>query len=299
MSARYNPNQPTSTTTKISVDSIPTDLYQYPEWTPAKLDSKTLQIINPIKVTSKWRSKILRNLKILDIIKLKASLENKKGDTNVVSDGGIYNYQSNFGLVIATKSKVLVMNKGKIYSNEFHESSYRSELYGVLAAVVSVRHIFKIHQINIPRQKQVYFYCDNKSVVKTINNCLELCCTVNQHRYPDVDIEQQLMYELQQLDETNFIITFQHVRGHQGTEKKSKLTTAESLNIESDLLTHEARRLTDVKLYSQFPTNNVNFKLNNRYINSHFPKMVNLAFHSMALRDYYETKYNWMNKIIY
>jgi hypothetical protein len=65
-----------------------------------------------------------------------------------------------------------------------------------------------------------------------------------------------------------------------------------------DELTHEARRLTNIKEYVKFPMNTVNFKLNNKYNNSHYPKMVNLAFHSMALREYYEQKHNWTAKTI-
>jgi hypothetical protein len=212
----------------------------------------------------------LRHLEILDTLKMKQSLKNKKIDTYIVSDGGVHNYQSNFGLVIASQSQVVATNKGKIYSIEFHKSSYRSELYGVLAAAVSMPHIIDTHKITIRRQKELFFYCHSKSVVKTINSGLEIWRTVNQHRYPDVDIEQQLIYELKILEDKNCIITIQHVKGPQDNNTKRKLKTEESLNIEADKLTHEARRLPNVKAYSIFPTNNVNFKLNNKYINSHY-----------------------------
>jgi hypothetical protein len=45
-------------------------------------------------------------------------------DITIVSDGGIHNYHSKFGFVIATKSTMVAKNKGQIYSIEFHESSY-------------------------------------------------------------------------------------------------------------------------------------------------------------------------------
>jgi hypothetical protein len=87
-------------------------------------------------------------------------------------------------------------------------------------------------------------------------------------------------------------------QGHQDSEKKGKLTIEESLNVEADKLTHESRALPNVKDYAKFPTNKVNFKLNNKYINSHYPKLVNLAFHSMSLREHYTQKYNWKSKTI-
>jgi hypothetical protein len=59
----------------------------------------------------------------------------------------------------------------------------------------------------------------------------------------------------------------------------------EALNVEADKLTNVARKLPDMKEYQKFPTNKVNLKINNKYIISHYPKMVNLAFHSRALRE--------------
>jgi hypothetical protein len=80
--------------------------------------------------------------------------------------------------------------------------------------------------------------------------------------------------------------------------KKKNLTDEEKLNIEAAKLTHIARKLPDIKYYSELLTNQVNFKLNGKYLNSHIPKMVNLAFHSMVLRKYYTTKYGWSSKTI-
>jgi hypothetical protein len=71
-----------------------------------------------------------------------------------------------------------------------------------------------------------------------------------------------------------------------------------ALNVKADELTHIARKLPYVTNYTLFPTNKVNFVLNNRYITSHNPKMVNLACHSMALREYYADKYRWISKAI-
>jgi hypothetical protein len=113
-----------------------------------------------------------------------------------------------------------------------------------------------------------------------------------------VDIEIQLLHELKKLDGMNCITTFEHVKGHQDAETNRTLTTIEALNVEADELTHVARKLPDIKEYHKFPTNQINLKINNQYINSHYPKMVNLAFHSMALREYYISKYGWTAKTI-
>jgi hypothetical protein len=76
------------------------------------------------------------------------------------------------------------------------------------------------------------------------------------------------------------------------------MTTQEALNVEADELTHVAMKLqADVKEYHKFLTNKVNFKINSQYINSHYPrKRVNLAFHSMVLREYFATTHGWTAK---
>jgi hypothetical protein len=107
------------------------------------------------------------------------------------------------------------------------------------------------------------------------------------------------VHEILSLRKRHCIITIDHVRGHQDTvTNRRELTYEEIFNIEADALTHVARELPSVQEYNHLPTNNVKFKLNNKYINSHIPKMVNLAFHSIALRDYYAEKYNWTSSDI-
>jgi hypothetical protein len=115
----------------------------------------------PINAT-KWREEILQHFQVLDMTKFYKDLDNKDITINIVSDGGVHDYHSNFGFVIATKSTIVTQNMGQIYSVEFHESSYRSELYGMLAAIVSFNHLLEIYKITIPREKRVYFLCDNK-----------------------------------------------------------------------------------------------------------------------------------------
>jgi ribonuclease HI len=128
----------------------------------------------------------------------------------------------------------------------------------MLAAIVSFQHIPETYKITIPREKWVNFYCDNKSVVWLVNTRIDSRRTTNQHQYPDIDIEQQLLYELKELNKKVSLIEILHVKGHQDTEKQQNLTIEEILNMEVDDLTHAARILPHIKEYAPFPTNNVN-----------------------------------------
>jgi ribonuclease HI len=212
-----------------------------------------------------------------------------------VSDGGVHKYEGNYGVVMAQGLNILASTKGKIYSLEFHESSYWSELHGMLAGVVMLSHILKEYSIIWPKGKKVEIYCDNKAVVSAITSRLESRRTVNQHRHTDVDIEQRLVQELLDLRKNGSYIKIQHVKGHQDTNMniRRELTYEEILNVEADKLTHKARLLPSEHNYNHFPANKVDFILNNKVINSNYPKMVNLAFHSIALRAYYAEQYTW------
>jgi hypothetical protein len=169
----------------------------------------------------------------------------------------------------------------------------------MLAGLVMLTHIIDQNRFILPQGKKFDLYCDNKAVINTINSRLELRRTVNQHRHPDVDLEQQIVHEIESLQRRSCNIKIEHVKGHQDTATHQReLTYEEILNIAADKLTHVARALPQVKEYEQLPTNKCNFKLNNKYINSHIPKMVNLAFHSIGLRDYYAENYSWTSNDI-
>jgi hypothetical protein len=298
-SGRYNPNQVKETVKTLPTDAIPADFYVHPESIFFKVALPTTPLIRPTPYNYRqWRNEILKHLIVEDQFLLESTFKDKESEINIVSDGGVHDYNSNLGMVIAVKSKIMAANKGKIYSVAFHESSYWLELIGLLAATASIRQLIKQHKLTVANNKKLNFYCDNKSVIKLINSRQELRRTVNQHQFPDVDIEIQLLHKLKQLNAMNCITTFEHVKGHQDTEKKTKLTTIEALNVEADELTHVARKLPDIKDCHKFPTNKVNLKINHQYINSHYPKMVNLAYHSTALQEYYARKHGWTSQII-
>jgi hypothetical protein len=107
-----------------------------------------------------------------------------------------------------------------------------------------------------------------------------------------VDIEMQVLHEISLLEEKACFVTVQLVQGHQDTKKlKRALTAEEHLNVVADKLTHRARGLPDQKTYYPLPSNPVNFRINNKYINSNYPRVVNSAVQSIALQEYFCNKY--------
>jgi hypothetical protein len=128
-SARYDPQSKSIITKHLPLDTVPVDLYKYTESVFFKFAPTTDKLsAQPPKGKSRWKREILQHLQIFDMTQFFTDLGNKEAAINIVSDGGVHNNHSNFGLVIATKSRIIAQNKGQIYSIEFHESSYQSEL---------------------------------------------------------------------------------------------------------------------------------------------------------------------------
>jgi hypothetical protein len=142
--------------TKVPKEAIPVDIFNQPESSMFHYCTMELQqIYQRLDDCNKWRQEILKNLIIEDEHELKTSLSDPVSTVNIVSDGGVHNYQSNYGVVIAIKSYSLATNMGKIYSVTFHESSYRAELYGMLAAVTPLRYIVEAYSIQITERKKL------------------------------------------------------------------------------------------------------------------------------------------------
>jgi hypothetical protein len=227
-------------------DSIPTDVKKIRQHYIIELRIPP-QFCQPVSIPPtlpQWQNIIVQHTELCDQELLQLVVEDATSDITIVSDGGVHNYHGNFGLVIAHKSTSLAVNYGQLYSIEFYESSYRSELYGVLSGLVTFHHLVTTLKLQLPAKKKLLLYCDNKSVVNKLTSRQELRRTVNQHRHPDVDIEMQVLHEISLLEAKSCFITIQHVRGHQDTQNsKRSLSSEEHLNIVADELTHRAREL--------------------------------------------------------
>jgi hypothetical protein len=77
-------------------------------------------------------TEILSNVDITDLNTLNALYKSDK-NIYITSDGGVYNSQGTFGVVLPDEASLVMINHGKLYSPPLYESLYRSEAYGMLA----------------------------------------------------------------------------------------------------------------------------------------------------------------------
>ena len=244
-----------------------------------------------------WKSSILEQYNISSKVHTHPLHLKDKDQFYIVSDGGISDFKGIFGIVISDGINILASNKGKIYSVDYLESAFRSEMYGLLSSLVT----FQAMMANTVNNKEVilHIYSDNKPVIKRINERRWRRRTVNQYRASDVDIELQVLEEIKILEQKHFKVILKYVKGHQDLHKSKKtLTHKEKLNVMADILTKEAQYLQDKKDYIPLPTNNVNLILNQEYINSKYSPMTKKAYHSINFRQYLQQRHDWCDRTI-
>jgi mRNA-degrading endonuclease YafQ of YafQ-DinJ toxin-antitoxin module len=182
---------------------------------------------------------------------------------------------------------MLATNYGKLYSPELYKSLYWSEIYALLAVIISFHQtIGRNNQEEI--EHTINIYCDNKSLINRINKRHNIRMTVNQHRDAEVDLELQVLYEIKQLEKLNNMVRVKYVKGHKQTTKDQHVSLMEHMHNHANDLCKQARLLPD-----QIPANKVELTLNGRVITAQVPKATAKAYHSITISNYYREKYHW------
>jgi hypothetical protein len=299
--AIYNSNDDSHLTQQLPHDCIPTNLRMN-----RKQGSLVATFNNPdllektiMKHQPAWEDPFIENTTVSDTTNIHKLFSQDEFIVFIASDGGVYNHEGTFGIVISDGNAPLAHNNGKFYSVDFCESSFRSELYAMLAGILTFQSLC-IHYKALPTAKiTINMVSDCKTLVNKVNKRLNNRRTTNQHRDSDVDLELQLLHELQNLISNNMIISISHVRSHQELKKaKSILSHAESMNIMADKLTKTARKYRQKRTYTSLPQNPIDFTINKSTINSKYALRSKKAYHSISLRSYLKEKTNWSDNTI-
>ena len=262
-------------------------------------NSSSNNIIISQDSVEEWSDPMTTNLNIINEDRVKAIAQDDSVPLYIISDGGVHNYEGNFGVIISDGSSPIASTNGKLYSVDFFESSFRSEMYSMLAGIMSLRQIHKTYNIHNANPRKLYLYSDNKPLIKKVNNRIKIRRTVNQHRDSDVDLELQLLHELAEVEKLNFTITISFVRSHQELKKsKSALFHEETMNVLADRLTKEARAYKTISKYQYLLKNPISFNINKFMINSKYSQRSKIAYHSVALRPYLMEKHQWKDHTI-
>jgi hypothetical protein len=204
-------------------------------------------------------------------------------EIQVTTDGGVHKGNGTFGVIVSNKANPVVLNHGKLYSPKLYESSYRSEASGVLAGIITLQHPLEALNIQLPKGKTIIIHCDNKSVIKRIEERRKKRITVNQHNCTDIDIELQIIEEIKALQEKEIMVTIKHVQRYKKRNSTTELSVEKQMHKMADELCKQAREHRDQTTYHKMPANNVSFVLKDQTITANISKATMIAYHSMSL----------------
>jgi ribonuclease HI len=267
------------------------------------LIAKFSPIMQPARIITKdslhWTTPFTENTIVTDDITFRRLFSQDEFTIYITSDGGVHNYEGTFGVILSDGLSSFAQNHGKLFSVDFCESSYRSELFAMLSGILSFKSLCETASLKPGTKILLKLVSDSKILINKINKRLHNRRTTNQHRDSDVDLELQLIHELKILASNNCQIFTAFVRSHQELKKvKTELSHIETMNIMADTLTKQARKLKRKATYTSLPKNPIDFTINDIIINSKYSLRSKKAYHSINLRAYLQEKHAWSNQII-
>lgn len=138
-------------------------------------------------------------------------------------------------------------------------------------------------------------YCDNESLIKTINSVRFRQLTPKFHYSTDCDIIREIVFLLQHLGKLYGFIAIRHIKGHQ--DRSSKTLSKEAiLNVEADRLATRALVMT-AKPPLQFPNSTATLLIKGKNVSSKHTVHIREAHHCVKLREHYLSINSWTNEI--
>ena len=167
----------------MPLDCIPADIYSTTNIQTVKFNSSITINNQHTEKTEKidWQTSMLTNLQVIQDDRIHIVAQDDASPIYIISDGGVHNYEGIFGVMISDGLSPIASNKGKLYSVDFFETSYRSEMYSMLAGIMSLHYLHKQYHFNTKNSQRLHLFSDNKTLVHKVNNRRKVKRTVNQH----------------------------------------------------------------------------------------------------------------------
>jgi hypothetical protein len=206
----------------IPIDCVPADYNKHERSTTFRFTCTALiPVTIPFDEKEEcWRFLMRQNITILDESK-KQLLSANKGKINIATDGGVYNYTGNYGVVVSDGEQGLATNYGTLYSHPMMESLTRAKIYSMFPGIITLAAISFYCNLLESAHRTLTIYSNNLPMIQRVYRRRKKKQMVNQHKDPDIDIELQLLYELDRLKQRGNTVRLRHVRGHQEFKRRN------------------------------------------------------------------------------
>ena len=222
----------------------------------------------------------------------------QQGKIIMCSDGSAVEQGGSFGFVVATaQGHRLVKAHGP--SPGAYPNSFRSESYGVLAALRWLYNELTINPLPTDESIVIKHYLDNKSVIQRIEQTRRRkWAAPNLQLQPEHDVIEEIVHTLSLIPAT---IHFEWVKGHQDQNKSfDKLKLEAQLNCEAD---HEASRYSfptdgSLDIVTTLPHTFCQLVIQGKSITRQIKRRVYQAATQQRLLDYLKQKFHWNDEIL-
>jgi hypothetical protein len=219
--ARISLSEQGENITELPMDCVPADFQRHTRNATFRFVRSQSTIAQSLEVPTlpMWKQVIIKHIRTPGASILDNVANNKDQTIYIITDGGVYDQNSTFGVIIINGTHIMLTNMGTLYSMENFKSSYRSELYGLLAGIVTLNTALRSRQQALRHPTKIKIHCDNMSLIKQISVRRKQRHSVNQHQDPERDIELQLLHEIRELEATNHNITLYYVPNNCGKKE--------------------------------------------------------------------------------
>lgn len=250
----------------------------------------------------KWRSDLLLHWQTVSVEQLHQVYQTEDSIT-IASDGSYVKEtgQGSFGVVIANDNMKLMKVQGVSPGACVLHSSFRSELYGVLAASILLIEVTRFCNLSVKSGTKVQFYVDNMGVIDRIQRHRHVRIQLGEYMSSDMDVELQILHELESLGQMGYnVVPFRHVKSHQDKHTPiHQLSWEAQLNVEADQLAGMLHEQDYARIpYSMFPTTKAQLSILEACITAKHKESIRNAYHTQDLREYYCEKFNWESDTI-
>jgi hypothetical protein len=213
----------------------------------------------------------------------------------ICSDGGLQGNSASCGVALSINDKIIANTTVNLplpfeYSTF---SSYRSEAYGLLSALVMYEQLqeYTTKKFGILTQTTIIIYCDNKSLINKVNSVPFRKLNTKFHYRNDSDIIREIIQLLKKLGQLYGFIRIRHIKGHQD-RTSSSLNKEALLNIEADRLATSAQ-LQPPKQPLQLPNTTAILQIQDKNVASRHTIHIREAHSSIKLREHYINVNSW------
>jgi hypothetical protein len=220
--------------------------------------------------------------------------ESHKDNIVMACDGGLRANADGFGVVLSIQGNIKATTKMTLSSEFTPFSSYCSEAFGMLGAVL----LFDKLQEYTKRvrgsrlQKTLKIVCDNEALVKTINRNRIRKNSPKFFYTSDADVVAEILAQIKHIGKQGETVDIAHVKGHQDRDRNKVLNLEARLNVEADRLATESLTLPNTHPV-EMPTTNAVLLINDQVVSSNHTKILRQRYQLIALRKHYDVKNQW------